>query len=125
MLKLISDIMIIFVAVEALFIMLLEMFGSTSKLAQKAFDLDLDYLNQPEAKVSMQNQGLYNGFIGLGILLVRFAFPVDAIYPGLLLFIVFVIIAALFGAITANKKIIFTQGLPAIISLILLLISHQ
>ena len=40
----------------------------------------------------------------------------------LYLFIGFVIIAALYGAVTANKKIILSQGLPAIIALIALLV---
>lgn len=123
MLKVITDIFIILVALEALGIMILEMFGSQTSLAQKAFSLPLAYLKQPETKVSMANQGLYNGFIGVGILVTRFSFPAVAIYPGLFLFIGFVVIAAIFGAITVSCKIIITQGLPAMIALIFLLIT--
>lgn len=123
MLKVITDIFIILVALEALGIMILEMFGSQTSLVQKAFSLPLAYLKQPEAKVSMANQGLYNGFIGVGILVTRFSFPAVAIYPGLFLFIGFVVIAAIFGAITVSCKIIITQGLPAMIALIFLLIT--
>lgn len=124
MLKLISDLFIILVAIEAFFIMGLEMFGNQSKLAQNAFHVSANYLAQPEARTSMANQGLYNGFIGVGILLGRFAFPGDAVYPTLLLFISFVVVAAIFGALTANKQILLTQGAPAIVALVLMIWAH-
>ena len=117
-----SDLLILIVAFEALFIMVLEMFFTQTKLARNAFDLSKEYLQQKEAKVSMANQGLYNGFIGIGIIISRFILPFDARNMALYLFIGFVIIAALYGAVTANKKIILSQGLPAIIALIALLV---
>ncbi|AMS08617.1 DUF1304 domain-containing protein [Limosilactobacillus fermentum] len=120
--KFISDLLILIVAFEALFIMVLEMFFTQTKLARNAFDLSKEYLQQKEAKVSMANQGLYNGFIGIGIIISRFILPFDARNMALYLFIGFVIIAALYGAVTANKKIILSQGLPAIIALIALLV---
>lgn len=123
MLKILADIATLIVAFEALGIMLLEMFGTQTSMAQKAFDLTDAYLKQKEAQISMANQGLYNGFIGVGILLIRFAFPQQAVYPGLLLFISFVVIAAIFASFTASKKIILTQGLPAIIALIFVVLA--
>ena len=120
--KFISDLLILIVAFEALFIMVLEMFFTQTKLARNAFDLSKEYLQQKEAKVSMANQGLYNGFIGIGIIISRFILPFDARNMALYLFIGFVIIEALYGAVTANKKIILSQGLPAIIALIALLV---
>ena len=120
--KFISDLLILIVAFEALFIMVLEMFFTQTKLARNAFDLSKEYLQQKEAKVSMANQGLYNGFIGIGIIISRFILPFDARNMALYLCIGFVIIAALYGAVTANKKIILSQGLPAIIALIALLV---
>ncbi|EHL98810.1 hypothetical protein HMPREF9103_01366 [Lentilactobacillus parafarraginis F0439] len=82
MLKGITDIFVVLVAVEALGIMFLEMFGSQTHLAQKGFELPLTFLRQSEAKISMANQGLYNGFIGVGILVVRFSFPAPRHLPG-------------------------------------------
>ncbi|GKQ42625.1 hypothetical protein RD055328_05480 [Companilactobacillus sp. RD055328] len=72
MLKLISDIFIILVAIEALGIMLLEMFGNQSDIAVKAFAIDKKILQQKEVQIMMQNQGLYNGFLGAGILISKF-----------------------------------------------------
>lgn len=123
--KFISDLLILMVAFEALFIMALEMFFTQTKLARNAFDLSKEYLQQKEAQVSMANQGLYNGFIGIGIIISRFILPVDARSIALYLFIGFVIIAALYGAATANKKIILSQGLPAIFALMALLVVNH
>ncbi|MEE8844227.1 hypothetical protein LASUN_07500 [Lentilactobacillus sunkii] len=124
MLNLISDVFVVLVAIEALFIMALEMFGSQTRVAQKAFNASASYLAIPETKASMANQGLYNGFIGVGILAGRFLFPANSVYPVLLLFVGFVVVAAIFGAMTVSKRILLTQGAPAIISLILLLLTH-
>ncbi|WP_220730135.1 DUF1304 domain-containing protein [Apilactobacillus zhangqiuensis] len=123
--QIISDVLVLIVAIEALFIMILEMFFSRTKMAQKAFDLSREYLLTPETKVSMANQGLYNGFIGVGILLTTFFLPQSLTTFNLYLFIGFVVVAAIFGGITANKKIIITQGLPAALALISLFITNN
>ncbi|KRL00226.1 DUF1304 domain-containing protein [Liquorilactobacillus capillatus] len=125
MVRILSDITTIIVAIEALGIMCLEVWGTQTKVAQRAFNLSAEYLKQEEAQLSMANQGLYNGFIGVGILIVRFGFPTVAVYPGLLLFIGFVVVAAIFGALTVTKKIILTQGMPAMLALILLVINEM
>ena len=69
--SIISTALIMIVALEALYIMGLEMFGSEEKLHQ-AFGLRKEYLKMPEARIAMANQGLYNGFIGVGLLFARF-----------------------------------------------------
>ena len=120
----ISNFLVLVVAVEALFIMVLELFLTQTKLARQAFALSKKYLVQKEAQVSMANQGLYNGFIGVGILMAQFVFPANARLMGLYLFIGFVVVAAIFGALTANKKIIVTQGLPAFLALVVLWLTN-
>ncbi|MDV3517898.1 hypothetical protein FAM21823_02554 [Lentilactobacillus parabuchneri] len=112
-----KDIFVIFVAVEALLIMLLEMLGTQTKIARNAFDLSKKYLAIKEARMSMANQGLYNGFVGVGIVYARYGLTGMASLHVQVLFIGFVVIAALFGSVTANKKIIFTQGGPALFAL--------
>ena len=57
-----STILASLVALEALYIMQLEMFASKEKL-ENVFGLSKEYLSMEEARVSMKNQGLYNGFI--------------------------------------------------------------
>lgn len=73
----------------------------------------------------MANQGLYNGFIGVGIILTMFVLPQSIATFNLYLFIGFVVVAAIFGGFTANKKIIITQGLPAALALISLFITNN
>ncbi|OIM24903.1 hypothetical protein ATX62_05055 [Oenococcus oeni] len=123
--KLFADILIIVVALESLFIMLLEMFGTQTKLARNVFNLKQKYLLQKETRISMANQGLYNGFLGVSILLIRYYSPTNIIFPGLMLFIGFIVIAAIFGSLTANKKIIFSQGLPSILTLIVVFLAYR
>ncbi|MBM7543909.1 DUF1304 domain-containing protein [Periweissella beninensis] len=120
--SLISTILVTIVALEALGIMFLEMFGSPTKLAQ-AFSMPLTYTQLPNAQIAMKNQGLYNGFIGIGLLINRFIFPTNIHYYGSLLFVIFVVIAAVYGALSAkNPKIILMQGTPAILALLALLL---
>ncbi len=123
--KLLSTILVSLVALEALFIMILEMFFTQTAMARQAFDLSAEYLAQKESRVSMANQGLYNGFIGVGIFFSLLMLNGVAQLTMLYLFVGFVVVAAVFGALTANKKILLTQGLPAILAMIALLIAHH
>lgn len=117
----ISTILVIVVALEAIGIMLLEMFGSPQK-PSVAFGFSEAYTRMAETRISMKNQGLYNGFIGIGLLINRFAFPETSQYSGSILFVAFVCIASVYGAITAqNIKILLLQGTPAILALLSLL----
>ncbi|WP_281165666.1 DUF1304 domain-containing protein [Liquorilactobacillus sicerae] len=120
--RIITDIFILLVAVEALLIMLMEVWGNDQQLA-KAFDLELDYIKQPAARVAMSNQGVYNGFIGVGLLFARYLLPTNSQVTVCLLFTGFVVVAAIWGSVTAkNFKILFVQGIPALIATLLLLI---
>ena len=123
--KLLSIILVSIVALEALFIMVLEMFLTQTPLARRAFDLSADYLAKKEARVSLANQGLYNGFIGVGIIFSLLVLSGEAQLQMLYFFDGFVILAAIFGALTANKKILITQGLPAMLAMIALIVTNH
>lgn len=117
-----STILASLVALEALNIMQLEMFASKEKL-ENVFGLSKEYLSMEKARVSMKNQGLYNGFIGVGLLFSRFFFPVNSQFIGTTMFVIFVIIAAIYGWLSAkNIKILLLQGTPAILALLSLII---
>lgn len=117
-----STILASLVALEALYIMQLEMFASKEKL-ENIFGLSKEYLSMEEARVSMKNQGLYNGLIGVGLLFSRFFFPVNSQFIGTTMFVIFVIIAAIYGWLSAkNIKILLLQGTPAILALLSLII---
>jgi putative membrane protein len=64
------------------------------------------------------NQGLYNGFLVAG--LVWGLYLGDAGIQVKVFFLACVIVAGIFGAITASRKILFVQAVPAAIALVLL-----
>ena len=67
------------------------------------------------------NQGLYNGFLAAGL-----AWGLFLGAPGAsikIFFLACVILAGVFGAITASRKILWVQALPGAIALVLLLSS--
>lgn len=76
----------------------------------------------PHTKVMAANQGLYNGFLVAG--LVWSLVIEDPIWSErvALFFLTCVLIAGIFWAITASKKIFYVQGLPALVGIGLILI---
>ncbi|MCR6108493.1 DUF1304 domain-containing protein [Salipaludibacillus agaradhaerens] len=119
--EILSAILVGIVALEHLFIMILEMFFIKSKIAKRSFKLPKHLEGDPNVAVMFANQGLYNGFLAAGLiwgLIVGFT-PIG--YQIQLFFIICVVIAAIFGGLTSNKSIIVKQGLPAILALMALL----
>ena len=112
------EIVTILIGIEHLGIMLLKMFASPAKQA-RAFDMDEDFLRQRPARISMANQGIYIGMLGLSLIVSQFIFAgMTAILVGRLL-LLFVAVVGLYGALTATKKIWLFQFIPAIIGLLL------
>lgn len=104
-----------FVGLLHFYFMVLEMFLWTRPAGLRAFGLTPD--RAEASKVLAANQGLYNGILGAGLIwssLIKRDFDV------MLFFLMAVVIAGLYGAATANKKILYVQALPAIIAIILL-----
>ena len=103
------------VALLHAYFLVLEMFLWTKPAGRKAFGLTLEQANA--TKVLAANQGLYNGFLAAGlvwgILLGAAGTHVK------LFFLTCVLIAGIYGAWTASRKILFIQGLPAGIGLVL------
>ncbi|WP_241427078.1 DUF1304 domain-containing protein [Clostridium saccharoperbutylacetonicum] len=98
------------------------MFFIKSPVAKKAFDLDSEFLEQKKVNVMFANQGLYNGFLAAGLLWSLLASETISLYLKIF-FLSCVIVAAVFGSITANKKIIFTQGGLPIVAMAVLIVS--
>lgn len=108
--------LIMFVALEFLFIMYLETFATTSKRTQRVFNLSKEELERPSLNTLFKNQGTYNGLIGIGLLYSVFLSAAPVELSRLLL--VYIILVALYSSITSDKKIILTQGGLAILALI-------
>ena len=76
-----------------------------------------------QTKAMAANQGLYNGFLAAGLLWTFFIDNTDWITNISLFFLGCVAIAGIYGAFTVSKKIFFIQALPAILAIILILLS--
>ncbi len=103
------------VALLHVYFLVLEMFFWTKPLGRKAFGLKADFAEQ--SKTLAANQGLYNGFLAAGLLwgLVQGAGGVGR--PWLVFFLGCVIVAGVYGALTVSRKILFVQGVPALLAL--------
>ncbi len=109
------------VALLHVYIMYLEMVLWTKPQGLKTFGMTAE--RAEETKVLGANQGLYNGFLAAGLIwsIVHpdpsFAFQLQVFFLGC------VIVAALYGAYSASKKILLTQGSPAIVAMIAVLVA--
>lgn len=120
MAKIISTILVALVAVEHLYILYLEMFLWTKPRGRKVFGTTPQQAET--SKVLAANQGLYNGFLAVGLIwgLVHpnHGFGSQLVY----FFLLCVIVAAIYGGLTAKKSILVVQGLPALVALISVLV---
>lgn len=116
-----AKIIIALVAVLHIYFLWLEMFAWTTR-AKKVFKNFPDHLFEP-TKTLAANQGLYNGFLAAGLLWSLLIS--DAIWSGYVAFFFLgcVLVAGIYGALTASKKIFFVQGIPALLGIILLLLA--
>jgi len=117
-----SKILIGIVAVEHLYILYMEMFAWET-LGKKTFKGSLNEELFTPTKGLAANQGLYNGFLSAG--LIWSLIISDEIWAKniAIFFLGCVIVAGIYGALTASKKIFFVQALPAILALIVVLLS--
>lgn len=109
-----------FIAFEHLYFMYFEMFAWET-IGKKTFKSLAPELFKP-TKVLAANQGLYNGFIAAGLIWSNFISDLDWSNNIALFFLGCVAIAGIFASITASKKIFYIQALPAIITIILILV---
>ena len=113
---LIANLVIFGVAAIHIYILVLEMFLWDKPKGLKIFGQTLEQATA--SKVLAANQGLYNGFLAAGL------------FWGLLMgnqglgikvfFLLCVLIAGVYGGLTANQRILYVQALPAAIGLALL-----
>jgi putative membrane protein len=103
------------VALLHVWFLVLEMFLWTKPYGRRAFGLTEEKAKATKSLAA--NQGLYNGFLaaGLGWALVLGA-DGDAIR---MFFLGCIVIAGVFGAATASRKILYVQALPAVLAIAL------
>ena len=69
------------------------------------------------------NQGLYNGFLAAGLVWTFFINDIAWKTNISVFFLTCVIIAGIYGALTATKKIFFVQAIPALLALLFVLLA--
>ena len=113
--QIVSSILTALVALEHLYILWMEMFAWTTagKKTFKNFPSDLF----EKTKALAANQGLYNGFLAAG--LIWSLVISDATWRNYMayFFLGCVIIAGVYGALKASRKIFLVQAVPAIIAM--------
>ncbi len=113
---LISKILIGLVALEHLYFMYFEMFAWET-IGKRTFKSIPENLFKA-TKALAANQGLYNGFLAAGLIWSILINNKEwALYVSIF-FLSCVIVAGIYGSITASKKIFFLQAVPAILALI-------
>ena len=114
----VASVVVVLVALLHAWFLVLEMVLWRKPLGMRTFRLTAE---QAEATATLAgNQGLYNGFLAAG-LLVGLVAPQPTGYDVRLLFLVFVIVAGLYGAATVQRGILFVQALPAAVALVAVL----
>jgi putative membrane protein len=112
----VANIVIAVIALLHLWFLILEMFLWTRPSGRRAFGLSVEFAEQSKALAA--NQGLYNGFLAAGLAwglwLGGGGFYVKLFFLGC------VLIAGIFGGLTASRKILWIQALPAAVGLVLI-----
>lgn len=113
--SLLSTALVVLVAVEHLWFLVLEMFLWTRPLGLKTFRNTPEFARQSAALAA--NQGLYNGFLAAGLLWGALH-PVPEVGRQVqLFFLACVVVAGIYGAATVSRRIFFLQALPALAAL--------
>jgi putative membrane protein len=109
------------VAVLHLWFLVLEMFLWRRPLGRKVFGLDAEFAARSATLAA--NQGLYNGFLVAGLLWGLWLGSEGL--PILVFFLVCVVVAGVFGGITANRRILLIQALPGLAALLLVWLQRR
>jgi putative membrane protein len=116
----IANLVVLLIAILHVYILVLEMFFWDKPIGLRAFGQS--QAAATASKVLAANQGLYNGFLAAGLFWgLSLGVSGNSIK---IFFLCCVLVAGLYGAATANKKILFVQAVPAAIGLILIFLSR-
>jgi len=118
--KLAADVLVALVALLHLYFLVLEMFLWDKPAGRRAFGHTAEAA--AATKVLAANQGLYNGFLAAGLAWGLWLGAAGT--PVKLFFLGCVIVAGVFGALTASRKILFVQAVPALLAAALVVAAY-
>jgi putative membrane protein len=119
--SLFANVALVVVAILHLGFLVLEMFLWTKPFGLRTFRLTPE-IAQASAGLAA-NQGLYNGFLAAG--LIWSVVGGDAAFPIRIFFLSCVIVAGIFGGVTAKRSILFIQAFPGVLALMAVLAAHR
>ena len=113
----VHKVLLVIVALEHIYFLILEMFLWTTKKGIKTFGLEsTEFANK--TKVLAANQGLYNGFLASGLIYSILKEDTSTV----IFFLVCIIVAGIYGAFSTKKiKLFYIQSLPAIVAFLSLI----
>jgi putative membrane protein len=113
-----ATIAVAFVAVQHVAFLVLEMFLWATPTGRKVFRMSREQAQS--TRVLAANQGLYNGFLAAGL---GWSLLAPAGAPIATFFTACVVVAGLFGGMTASRGILFVQAVPGAVALALVLLT--
>lgn len=116
MLSTAAAIVVALIALLHIYILVLEVFLWDKPAGLRAFGMSQE--KATATKVLGANQGIYNGFLAAGLLWGLWLGG-DFGRQVQVFFLLCVLVAGVFGAVTASRKILFIQAVPATIGLLL------
>jgi putative membrane protein len=114
-----SRILVALVALLHFGFLVLEMFLWTGTIGQRVFSMTPEFADQ--TAVLAANQGLYNGFLAVGLLWGAIRTSRDF----MVFFLLCVIVAGVYGGFTAKISILYVQAAPALIALLAVLTARR
>ncbi|WP_238012687.1 DUF1304 domain-containing protein [Dactylosporangium sp. AC04546] len=114
----VAGVLVGLVAALHLYFLVLEMFLWTAPRTRAAFGTTAEFAEA--SKTLAANQGLYNGFLAAGLVwgLIDRSVPFQAFFLGC------VIVAGIYGAATASRRILFVQAVPGALALAAVLLAR-
>jgi putative membrane protein len=113
--KILADVLVGLVALLHVYILVLEMFLWRTPRARAAFGTTEAFA--AESATLAANQGLYNGFLAAGLVWGLVADNRGA----MIFFAACVVVAGVYGGLTANRRILLVQALPGALALLAVL----
>jgi putative membrane protein len=107
--------LVVIIALLHVGFLVLEMFLWTGPIGARVFALTPEFAAQ--SAVLAANQGLYNGFLAAGLVWGAIADKRDV----MIFFLLCVIVAGVYGGLTAKMSILYIQAAPALAALLAVL----
>jgi putative membrane protein len=117
-----ATLLVLLVALEHMWFLVLEMFLWTKPAGRKTFRMSEEKARETAALAA--NQGLYNGFLAAGLFWGALGAGPGSAFAFQVFFLSCVVVAGVFGAFTVSRRIFFVQAVPAAVALVLVLLSR-